>query len=156
MSEESNKVEAASTRRAVLRFGAAAVPAAMTLRASPASAASSVLTCTVPFGQTIKEFRVSGVDKWITASGTLVNKPSSYNSTSGPFPPLQAGAGYTGEELKPVKTGGASAMPTGKMMSNGQTTNSKAAAAHYQYLYNNSGNSSVTGYTCLVSVINTA
>ena len=149
MSDGVDKTDLASSRRAVLRLGAATVPAALTLRASPAAAAS-ILACRIPFEQT-PWFRVSGQDKWIDSSGNLVAKPANFNETAGPFPPLAAGGYYTGEQVKIAFQGGA--MPTGKPLNySGKVTNSYSAQAHYKYLYNNVMNSSAPGYTCMTSV----
>lgn len=141
MSEDLEKPDTA-TRRAVLRFGAASIPAFATLRASPAAAAASVMACQIPLTMS-----TTG-SKWIKSDGTMVA-----SGTSGAFPPLSnTTAVYLGQELRDAYTGArsVSSVISGKTMANGQALSSSAYNAHTAYIQKLSYGKA--GYTCYASI----
>ena len=139
----------AQTRRTLLRFGAAALPAVATLRASPAAAAASVLTCRVPLAMS------NTGSKWIRASDGALVAPGTYGSYG---PLANSTPYYTGEELKAYAKGEAGRPISGKYMvksTNGSTGSltSTGFDAHYQYL-ERLGSNGGAGYTCYMSIVN--
>ena len=140
MSESDNKADAvASSRRTVLRFGAAAIPAFATLKASPAAAAASALTCTIPLTLS------STGSKWIKPDGSMVNA-----NTSGSYPPLSTNTpAYGGQELRIAYSNGTRAN-SGKTLSNGQSDSNAAYDAHVEYIKKLTYGK--PGYTCYASL----
>ncbi len=128
----------------VLRFGAAAIPAFATLRASPAAATSSVLTCRVPLTMS------STGNKWIKSDGTLVAA-----GTAGSYGPLTTATGYyNGEELKNYGKGGSMPLSGKTMMTAGggsTALTSSAFSAHAQYIQKLTIGKA--GYTCFASIM---
>ena len=118
-----------STRRAMLRLGAIAVPAIVTMK--PAYATNtSVMKCQIPVPNSAN----SG--KWIKSDGTLVASGTS-NSYPGPS------RAYTGQEIltntKPSIT-----------MTNGQSLSTNAWNAHVEYIKKLTRGTQ--GFTCFASV----
>lgn len=140
MSESKDKADVnASSRRSVLRFGAAAIPAFATLKASPAAATASVLECQIPL--TLSQTN----NKWIKTDGTLV-APNTANS----YPPLSSTTPmYSGQELRAHYLGGS--MPlSGKKMSTNANLSSSAYNAHVEYIKKLTMGK--PGYTCYASI----
>lgn len=133
MNEISKIEEPASSRRTLLKLGAVAVPAFVTLKASPAAAQASILNCEIPFNTA----ELSG--KWISASGNAVpaESPSSFRPPATP---------YTGEQIK------SGVMPSGIKLTNGDPLNEGAWNAHVNYI--NKLTYGKPGFTCYASIKN--
>lgn len=112
-----------ASRRAVLRLGAIAIPAVVTLR--PAFAATtSVMNCQIP------------MDRWVDAFGNV-----KASGTSGAFPP--PARPYLGEEIRTMSK------PNIKM-TNGQSLSQQAFNAHVEYV--KKLQRGTPGFTCFASV----
>jgi hypothetical protein len=125
MSEESNDAATpgVASRRAVLRLGAVAVPAIVTLK--PAYAAvTSVMNCQIP------------ITNWVDAQGNVKAA-----GASGAYPPPSRA--YTGEEILRLQR------PNIKMTNN-QTLTQTAFNAHVEYIKKLQRGTS--GFTCWASI----
>lgn len=85
--DPAGQAEELQTRRGMLRIGALATAAVVTVRPGMAQAATSALTCSIPVPQS------SQAGKWIKNNGTVVN-PNTANSYAPPSQPLK------GEDVK--------------------------------------------------------
>lgn len=125
MTEETSKPADAgvATRRAVLRLGAIAVPAVVTLK--PAHAAvTSVMACQIP------------MTNWVDAQGNIKAA-----NASGAFPPPSRP--YKGEEILRLQR------PNIKMTNN-QTLTQNAFNAHVEYI--KKLQRGTNGFTCWASI----
>jgi len=114
-----------ASRRAVLRLGAVAVPAVVTLK--PAFAAgNSIMNCEIP------------MDKWVDAYGQPV-APGTKNAFAPPSRP------YLGEEIRNRTRPSIS-------LTNGDTLSQDAYNAHVEYIYKLQRGQ--PGFTCFHSIRN--
>lgn len=133
MNEVLKKEEPASSRRTLLKLGAVAVPALVTLKASPAAAQVSILNCEIPFNTA----ELSG--KWISADGNAVPSETAYSYRLPATP-------YTGQQIKD------GVMPSGVKLTNGQPLTEAAWNAHVNYI--NKLTYGKPGFTCYASIKN--
>jgi hypothetical protein len=127
MTENSNDTPptGGASRRSLLRLGAVAVPAVLTIK--PAFAAqTSVLMCEIP------------IDNWVDKHGKVVAAGS-----EGAFPP--PAQPYTGEELRH------GASPHRLAYDRGM--DQEAVNAHLAYIRNSVGKGKAEGLTCLASIM---
>lgn len=139
MSEISKKEEQAGTRRTLLKLGAAAVPAFVTLK--PAYAAqTSILNCQIPFNTA----ELSG--KWIASDGTVVPAGTGVgsSSTKQAYALPASRPYYTGQEIK-TRT-----RPSGVTLTDGKPLNGAAFNAHVKYIEKLSYGK--PGFTCFASI----
>lgn len=133
MSEISKIEQTNTSRRSLLRLGAVAVPAFVTLK--PAYAAqTSILNCQIPFNTA----ELSG--KWIKDDGTVVAA-----GTGGAHGvPVSPRPYYTGEQIKTLTR------PTGVTLSDGKQLKAQSFNAHVNYIKKLSYGK--PGFTCYASI----
>ena len=121
-STDAPKTDGAS-RRAVLRLGAVAIPAVVTLKPAFA-AATSVMNCEIP------------LDKWVDAYGnvTTAGAPDSFAPPSRP---------YLGEEIRTMS-------PPSIGTADGQPLTQQAFNAHVEYI--KKMQRGTPGFTCFASI----
>lgn len=118
-----------ASRRSLLRIGAIAVPAMVTMKPAFANQVS-VMNCQIPVPNS------SNTGKWIRNDGTLVASGSS-NSFPGPS------RNYTGQEILTMTRPNIT-------MTNGQTLSQSAFNAHVEYI--KKLQRGTQGFTCFASV----
>ncbi len=112
-----------ATRRTLLRLGAIAVPAVVTLK--PAFAATnSIMNCEIP------------IDNWVDAYGD-VQAPNTQQAYAPPSRP------YLGEEIRTMT-------PPNITLSNGEPLSSEAFNAHVEYI--KKMQQGTPGFTCFASI----
>lgn len=146
MSDGVDQTDTASSRRTVLRFGAAAIPAFATLKASPAAAATSIMQCRIPLTTT----ETGG--KWITYGNSNYNNGTLVAAnTANSYPPLSSTtAYYKGQELRDYGAGTTGRPTSGKTLSTGASVSSNAFDAHAAYIQKLT--SGKTGFSCYASI----
>ncbi len=125
--EDQMEHKGAATRRAMLRLGAVAIPAALTVKPALAQTLTSTINCTIPIP-----------DK-ITTNGDF--KKDKGEKTYAP----PTGGAYTGQQVKDYNPDLGTPIPV-----NAQS--SDQFKAHYQYVTTNLNGRQ--GMTCFVSILN--
>jgi hypothetical protein len=112
-----------ASRRAVLRLGAVAIPAVVTLKPAFA-AAPSVMNCEIP------------VDKWVDAYGN----PTTAGAEDAFAPPSRP---YLGDEVRSMS-------PPSISLADGNPMSQQAFNAHVEYIKNMQRGT--PGFTCFASI----